>query len=610
MEEFLIFFLILVRIASFLVTSPIFSVRGVPNLLKVGFALILSYLLYLSVPLDPMLEHSSLLAYGIVVAKEALFGMALGFTVNLIFLSFQMAGQMIDFQVGFSMASYYDPLSNSRISLYGRMYYWLGITLFFALNGHHYLIYTLAQSFELVPLNTLILQDLSLPSMVNIFSGSFLIAFQIAVSIIFIILLVDVVIGLLSRTVPQLNILMLGLPLKVLVGMLSTIILLPAIGDLMVSIIESLPYQINDFLHIIPFVFLMAAEEKTEQPTPKKLEDARKKGQVAKSVDLNSAIILLLLVLLIGMLGDYIFGHILQYLKMSLGGDYIRPITLGEMPSFFMGHIGFYYRITLPLLGAIMATGVIANFVQVGFLRSFHPLKPDIKRLNPIEGFKRIFSKRALMEFLKNLLKLIVVGYISYRFIIKRLDRIFSVSKIGIGGIFPLFKELVVDLMLQIGWVMLGLAIMDYIYQRYEFRKSLRMTKHEVKEELKQMEGDPQVKSVIRQKQRQLATRRMMAEIPNATVVITNPSHFAVAIKYDEETTGAPKVVAKGVDYLAQKIKEIAKKEDIPIIENKPLARVLYREVEIGEEIPIELYQAVAEILAIVYQMEKRSKFI
>ena len=136
------------------------------------------------------------------------------------------------------------------------------------------------------------------------------------------------------------------------------------------------------------------------------------------------------------------------------------------------------------------------------------------------------------------------------------------------------------------------------------------MTKHEVKEELKQMEGDPQVKSVIRQKQRQLATRRMMAEIPNATVVITNPSHFAVAIKYDEETTGAPKVVAKGVDYLAQKIKEIAKKEDIPIIENKPLARVLYREVEIGEEIPIELYQAVAEILAIVYQMEKRSKFI
>ena len=186
------------------------------------------------------------------------------------------------------------------------------------------------------------------------------------------------------------------------------------------------------------------------------------------------------------------------------------------------------------------------------------------------------------MEFLKNLLKLIGVGYISYRFIIKRLDRIFSVSKIGIGGIFPLFKELVVDLMLQIGWVMLGLAIMDYIYQRYEFRKSLRMTKHEVKEELKQMEGDPQVKSVIRQKQRQLATRRMMAEIPNATVVITNPSHFAVAIKYDEETTGAPKVVAKGVDYLAQKIKEIAKKEDIPIIENKPLARVLYREVEIG----------------------------
>src|SRR5690554_193445 len=245
-EHFLIFFLILIRIASFLVTTPLFSVKGIPNLLKVGFAIILSYLLYISMPFDS-LNEPSMLSYGIMAVKEALFGMALGFTVNLIFVSFQMAGQMIDFQVGFSMASYYDPLSNNRVSLYGNMYYWLGITLFFAVNGHHYLIYTIAQSFELVPLNTLIFTDFNIISMVSIFSGSFLIAFQIAVSIVFIILLVDVVIGLLSRTVPQLNILMLGLPLKVLVGLLSTIILLPAIGDLMISIIESLPYQIEDF---------------------------------------------------------------------------------------------------------------------------------------------------------------------------------------------------------------------------------------------------------------------------------------------------------------------------------------------------------------------------
>jgi flagellar biosynthetic protein FliR/FlhB len=610
MEGFLVFFLIFMRILSFMIASPLFSIKGIPSLLKIGLSIILSYLLFMVIGDSVSISSESLIAYGIMIVNEVLFGLALGFAVNLIFICIQMAGQMIDFQIGFSMAATFDPLTNNKVSLFGNMYYWVGIALFFAVNGHYYLIYSLAQSFELVPLNSLTFYELNAGAIIDLFSGGFLIAFQIAVPTIIILLLMDAIMGLLARTVPQLNILMLGLPLKVLVGLLSTIVLLPALGNMMVYVIESLPYRINDLLNIIPFIFLFAADEKTEQPTPKKLDDARKKGQVAKSTDLNSAIILLLLVILISTLGNFIFSNIYLFLQNSLGNGLNINITQGNISQFILEHILAFFKITIPILGGVMVVGVLTNLLQIGFIRSLHPLKPDIKRLNPIEGFKRIFSKKSLFELTKNLLKLVVVGFIAYSFINDNLKNIFSTTQMSIQGYFPFFKEIVLGLMLRIGVVMLILSIIDYIYQRYEFKKNLRMTKHEIKEEMKQMEGDPQIKSLRKQKQRQLAMKRMMAEVPNSTVIITNPTHLAIAIKYDEKTIGAPIVLAKGADYVAERIREIAKQEKIPIIENKPLARVLYKEVDVGQEVPMELYQAVAEILAIVYRMENKSKFV
>lgn len=609
-DGFQIYFLILVRILSFMIASPLFSLKGMPNLIKIGFSLLLSYILYSVIPADLVEPSESLLAYGLLISKEVLFGLALGYVINLIFISIQMAGQMVDFQIGFSMATYYDPLSGGKVSLFGNMYYWIGMALFFAVNGHYYLIYSLVQSFELVPLTTLDVQAMNMRAIIDLFSGSFLIAFQIAVPIIIILLLVDVVMGLLARTVPQLNVLILGLPLKVLVGLLSTIVLLPALGNMMVYIIESLPHRVDELLKILPLIFLFAADDKTEEPTPKKLQDARKKGQAAKSTDLNSAIILLLMILMIATMGNLIFSNIHGFLSHSLGNGLNRNITNGNIKSLLIEQVLFYFKITLPIFASVMVMGILANLLQIGFIRSFDPLKPDFKRLNPIEGFKKIFSKKALFDFGKNIFKLVLVAYIVYAFIQKNLKDIFSTSQMGIGGAFPFFKDTVLSLMLKVGIALGVLAVIDYVYQRYDFKKNLKMTKHEIKEELKQMEGDPQVKAQRRQKQRQIAMSRMMASIPESTVIITNPTHLAVAIKYEETTQGAPKVLAKGADYVAQRIREIAKEEKIPIIENKPLARVLYKQVEVGEEVPIELYKAVAEILAIVYQMQRKSKYI
>ncbi|SJZ52534.1 flagellar biosynthesis protein FlhB [Garciella nitratireducens] len=609
-DEFLTFFLILVRIISFMISSPLFRIKGIPNLLKIGFSCILSYLLYLTLPYDVVLQEMSLFSYGISVGKEVLFGLALGYIVNLIFLAIQIAGQMLDFQMGFSMATYYDPLTNYNVSLFGNLYYWLGMSLFFAMNGHYYLIYALSKSLELVPLKGINFSEFNLEGMVQFFSNSFFIAFQIAIPIMVILLLVDVIMGLLSRTVPQMNILMLGMPLKVLIGLAATIILLPALGNRMIDVIQNLPYQIDNFFKIFPFIFLFAAEEKTEEPTQKRIEDSRKKGQVAKSNDLNSAILLLLVVLLIAVLGELIFTNFYDFLKGSLENDLDKNITIGNIIPMAIQQMIFFIKLSFPFIIWILIVGIVVNIAQTGFIKSSTPLKPDFKRLNPIEGFKKIFSKKSLLEFLKNIFKLLVVGYVTYSFIKDQLSNIFSISRIEIQGIFPLFKDLVVGLMIRVGLVLLVLSVVDYMYQRFEFRKNLKMSKQEVKEEIKQMEGDPQVKSHIRQKQREIAAARMMAEVPNSTVIVTNPTHLAIALQYNEFTTGAPIVLAKGADYLAQKIRQIAAEQEIPIIENKPLAWALYQQVDIGQEIPMELYQAVAEILAMVYQMKRKSKFV
>src|SRR6056297_894881 len=250
LQESAVFFLVLARIASFIGASPIFSTKGIPNLVKVGTAVVLSIMLY------PMAHagvnpETSLAGFAIQAIFEGLFGLALGFSVNIIFITMQMGGQLVDFQIGFSMASAYDPLTQNKVSLYGRLYYWTGLALFFALDAHHYLVYILAKTFEILPLGRLVTEHLKSSDVIFLFSSSFKTAFQLAVPLLLILFMTDVIMGMLARTVPQLNVFILGLPMKVLVGVTVSIFLIPSIIRIMVPVIESIPFQLEKLLEVL-----------------------------------------------------------------------------------------------------------------------------------------------------------------------------------------------------------------------------------------------------------------------------------------------------------------------------------------------------------------------
>ncbi len=258
----------------------------------------------------------------------------------------------------------------------------------------------------------------------------------------------------------------------------------------------------------------------------------------------------------------------------------------------------------MPILAIAFIAALTINYLQVGFLFTTKPLKIDLNRINPIEGFKRLFSKRALMELLKSILKIILVGYVAYSFMEKNMTRIISLPGLESTIILKNFADISFGFGIKIIGVLIFFAFLDYLFQWREYEKNLMMTKQELKEEYKQTEGDPLIKSRIREKQRRIAMSRMIQDVPKADVIITNPTHIAVAIKYDSELYYAPYVLAKGVDLIAENIKKVGEEHSIPVVENRPLARALYDSVEIGDIIPEELYEAVAEVLAYVYSLK------
>lgn len=349
---------------------------------------------------------------------------------------------------------------------------------------------------------------------------------------------------------------------------------------------------------------------KTEEATPKRLSDARKKGRVAKSPDLNSAASFFFFVMLMGLLGQYIYLNGRRYMENYFTMDMRNlDLTGGGLGSLFTNTIIQYGLMVLPFFAIGVVTALAVNLIQTGFLFSVEPLKPDLKKLNPIQGFKNLVSPKVGFNLVKNILKLILVSYITYKNLLKSSVQILNSGNIGTEKLFFFLLDFVKDLGFDIAIIMLALGVLDYVIQRWEYRKNLRMSIQDIKDEHKEMEGDPQIKSHRMQKQRQIAMSRMMQDIPGSTVVVTNPTHLAVVLRYDTEVDEVPVVTAKGADYVAERIKEVAREHDIPIIENKPLARTIYQEVEIGDNIPIDLYQAVAEILALVYEINEKKKY-
>ncbi len=257
-----------------------------------------------------------------------------------------------------------------------------------------------------------------------------------------------------------------------------------------------------------------------------------------------------------------------------------------------------------PLFGIAMIVGVVASYAQVGSLFTMETLKPKFSNLNPINGIKRIFSVRGLVELVKALLKITVVGVVAWQSLRDEENNIIKLMDLDLVSSAGYIFSTAIDIAIKICVIMVVIGVLDYGYQWWQYEKDLKMTKQEIKEEYKEMEGNPEIKQKIKQKQREMSMRRMLSEVPKADVVITNPTHFAIAIQYDPKKAPAPIVIAKGQDYLAQRIKDVAKANGVEIVENKPLAQALFKAVELGRQVPPDLYQAVAEILAFVYQLK------
>ncbi|WP_042144806.1 flagellar biosynthesis protein FlhB [Paucisalibacillus sp. EB02] len=348
------------------------------------------------------------------------------------------------------------------------------------------------------------------------------------------------------------------------------------------------------------------AGEKTEKATPKRRNDERKKGRVAKSQDVNTAFLLLFVFILMAVFAGFMKDNMLALFQHTFTEYLNWELTETSVFQIFSESIIQFAKIVGPVMLIAMIAGVASNLMQIGFLFTTEPLKFDLKKIDPIQGAKRIFSIRALVELLKSLLKIVVIGAVTFFVIWIYKDEMLMVAFKNVDSSLAFFGRVTLLMGIAATIALLLLAVFDYAYQRFDFEKNIRMSKQDIRDEYKNIEGDPLIKSKIKEKQRQIAMRRMMSEIPNADVVITNPTHFAIAIKYDENKASAPYVIAKGVDHIAFKIREVAKANNVMAVENRPLARSLYASVEIGEAIPEEFYQAVAEVLAYVYRMEKK----
>lgn len=362
-----------------------------------------------------------------------------------------------------------------------------------------------------------------------------------------------------------------------------------------------LPYDLQWFAKDGP------GGEKTEPATAKKLREAREDGKVAKSKELTAAFDLIVLFLVLKIFISMVGNGFLEvfYYVYKLIPDFIdinaMDLSTQAVMSFFSPINTLMVKIVAPFFLFGFVVTLLVNILQVGWKVTTKPMKPKLDRFNPMNGFKRIFSKDSMFELLKSVLKISLILYVAYTSIKDKKNDLFILYDISLNQAIALCGDVIINAGLKISLVYLVVGIADFIYQKFRFNEEMKMTKQEVKDEYKNTEGNPEIKGRQRQRMRDASRRRMMQDVPKADVVITNPTHLAVAIKYEPEVHRAPVVLAKGEDYLAQKIREAAKENNIEIVENKPLARMLYANVDIGSEIPPELYQAVAEILAMVY---------
>ncbi len=602
---FLTITFILVRLSSFFIICKSFYPNGTPKTLKAFFALIMAVSITQgveNVTMDVINNNYILIIY---LLNEVITGAILGLIINIIFDVISMAGNWIDVHIGLSMISMMDPNTQQQVTVSGKLLNYISLVLFFIVDGHHIFIKSLIETFNLVPLGKTIVYENSMMALIEIISEYFLIGLKIAIPIVLIIILTDICMGLISRVVPQINVMILGMPIKMFVGLLTISVALPIILKIVVSLFTYIPDIIRKIVSFVPVAFIFVADDKTEEATPKKKNEARKKGQIPRSKDVGLAIGMVTCTAMIMMFSGRLVNIMKDLIIYYVGNVSTIDITEMSLKAITFNTVMKFMTAVIPFIVPIMIGGIVASVMQTGLLLTGEPLKPSFSKLNPINGFKNMFSKRTFIDLAKNLLVVGVVVYIGYTYFVDNYSSLLQISNLYLPSMGIVIQDLIVGIFIKIVVVLGVLAAIDYFIQFRLHNDDLKMSKQEVKEEYKQVEGDPQIKSKIKQKQREMSQRRMMQSIGDATVVITNPTHIAVAIMYKEGEMEAPKLVAKGADAIAVKIKEVAKESNVPIVENKPLARMIYEKVELEEDIPQDMYQAIAEILVVIYKMKK-----
>ena len=346
--------------------------------------------------------------------------------------------------------------------------------------------------------------------------------------------------------------------------------------------------------------------QKTEEPTQKRIEDARKKGQVASSREVNHWFMILAATVAMMMVLPGMMERLRGLLVKFIGQPHQMPTDFNSLHDMLIELVGAVGMVLLPLTVLLIAAALLAGLVQNGLMFAPDQLKPKFEKISMLKGVKRLFSSRSLIEFLKGVLKLVIVAAVAVMLMTPEFDRLEEISSQSIAASLALLHGLAVKLLIGVLAIVSLIAALDLLYQRMMHTKQMRMSRQEIKDELKQTEGDPLVRGRLRQIRRERAQKRMMAAVPQATVVVTNPTHFAVALKYDIDEMPAPMVVAKGADHVARRIREIAEENDVPILQNPPLAQALHAGVEIGEEVPEQHYKAVAEIISYVLKLKGR----
>lgn len=604
---------VFIRILTFLGCINVIFPNGTPKVFKVMFSIFISFIISPFIQADIAVHSlSQLIIYALM---ETLTGLVFGFITNMCFNSLKIAGSLIDQQLGLSMANIYDPNTNTQNTLIETILYWLGVMIFFSMNGHHQLIAGIQNSFNLVKVGQLILSG-NFDYVINVFVQCFIIGIKIAVPMILSLLIAELLIGFISKSVPQLNVMVVSMPLKLLMGIIFIMIALPFLINKMHHLFNQIPSILDGTLsmnsdaisNIGTVGFMLSMSDKTEEPTPKKKKDARKQGNIAKSAEVNKAMTFIAILVVIYMMSGSIISELQGFIVNILSGDFSMTMNDNTIRILMFKVMMSFMKIVLPISLIIMVFGILGSLIQTGLFFSMESLKPKFSKLNPLTGLKNMFSMKAIVNLIKSMVVICIMIYLGYSFMSKNFEGIIKSGDIYLPYLFNIVLDLIKSILTSITLAVAVVAALDYGYEKFSHKKGLKMTKQEVKEEYKQMEGDPHIKGKIKQKQRQMANQRMMQAVPSSTVIVTNPTHISIAIRYEQGKDTTPIVVAKGADEVAFRIREIAKSHDIPIIENVPLARLIYKEVDIDQEIPEEMYKAVAEVLVAVYKIKNKYK--